>query len=530
MTISNIIVKSYVEGFSGVYIYCPKEKMDEVALVFERIFKEAWNKALDEAEKEYAYLAEFHEDEEDYSVVSGCFPASVKKEDARIYIDLHPLDITINDGVIVENGYGEHALKDTLSSLKKKYPEISYEGLVAYFWSDESCGDCENYEISSDKNIDYSSKIYDFVGEKLRNVIESKCKWTRKEFWERMRESMVAEEDFNEVVTDFHAYGLDDYIDQVQNIDDVIDEIDKIDDKIRGTHRSFHLELTLIAEQADIKKMIEIFAHYRENGDRDAYFDWIHINGNLVESGVGLEKVTDELVAAFTVDGEVKIKACGPHGSYCELNDVGLFREMAESAPNAKFVAKISGPWFDGRLPGYLNFKCTLEGGKLRITSSFERDADEAWEKDFMEKLPFKKFKKLFKISGGDFDIEDYKNFVSWDFDDFFCDAYDFDDFVSTIEEYDAEIELDEDRYKEIFEKKLPALGLISREKFEVEFDGVEINEYVYDPIEKTYEGKAKGNYSLKKGKELAMAYLNGNDEVDEDSSFGEDYPEDEDE
>ena len=47
----------------------------------------------------------------------------------------------------------------------------------------------------------------------------------------------------------------------------------------------FQLELTLIGEQADIKKMVEVFAHYSNRGDREAYFNFIKINGKSADYG-----------------------------------------------------------------------------------------------------------------------------------------------------------------------------------------------------------------------------------------------------
>lgn len=220
MVISDKIVASYVEGFSGLYVYCPKEKMDEVATAFEEDFEEAWNTAMDDAEEEYDAVC--YEKEEDIGV-----PASVQKEEDRIFIKIEPLSMAMNDGVRSDNDYGPDALKDTLAGLKQKYPEISYEGIVAYEWSDEHGGDVVNFEISSENIVGDNAKTYDFVGETLHMVLDDDM--FAEEFWEKMQMFMedAEEEDFIRVATDFHLYGLDDSIDQLLEI------ADEVDDEIR---------------------------------------------------------------------------------------------------------------------------------------------------------------------------------------------------------------------------------------------------------------------------------------------------------
>ena len=261
----------------------------------------------------------------------------------------------------------------------------------------------------------------------------------------------------------------------------------------------FELEMTLMGEQDDIKNMLEVFAHYSNHGDREAYFIFIKLNGKSAgfeNDEIDLKNITDELVADLSSSGEIKVSALGPYGRYVELNDVGLFREMAEVAPNGKFVAEISG----SRGCGEQNLKCRLEAGKLNITTWIMSgdEPDAAWEEDFKDKLPLEKFKKLFAISGEGFDDESYESVVSelrgysgCDFVFVFV-FVEFDDFVSVIENNGGVTELDEDRYKEIFLKEFPALDIWDPWTFRSFYDGGVTNEYVYDPVAKAYEGKSK--------------------------------------
>lgn len=79
-----------------------------------------------------------------------------------------------------------------------------------------------------------------------------------------------------------------------------------------------------MGEQADIKNMLEVFAHYSNRGDREAYFNFVKLNGKSLDFGddkIDLENITDELVADLSSSGEVKVGASGPYGRYSELND-----------------------------------------------------------------------------------------------------------------------------------------------------------------------------------------------------------------
>ena len=263
----------------------------------------------------------------------------------------------------------------------------------------------------------------------------------------------------------------------------------------------FQLEMTLMGEQADIKNMLEVFAHYSNRGDREAYFNFIKLNGKSIDFGddkIDLENITDEHVVDLSSSGEVKVGASGPYGRYSELNDVGLFREMSEAAPNGRFVAEISG----FQQYSEQNLKCRLEEGKLYITTFFQSnvEAGENWKEDFMEKLPLKKFKELFAVSGDDINEESYEDLVE-EIGLIFCDEFDgekvisfvkFDDFVSSIAYFGGKTELNTDQFMGIMENTLSALKIYSPDVYEHIFECGETNEYVYDPVKKSYEGKTK--------------------------------------
>ena len=161
MILSNAIIGSYPGGFSGVCIDCPSEKIDEVTAKFEEMFKLEWNDAIDQLEVHYGVECEDKEN-----------PATVKKFEGKVVIELEPL--CLNYGSRADNQYGIWAIENTLEGLKEEYPEISYEGLIAYGWSDEYCGDIVNYEISSESISENNNKTYPFVADTLAFLLSDK--------------------------------------------------------------------------------------------------------------------------------------------------------------------------------------------------------------------------------------------------------------------------------------------------------------------------------------------------------------------
>ena len=123
MILSDKIVAAYVEGFSGVYIDCPKDKIDEIASEFNSKFEEAWTQAMDDAEEDYD--AECQEKEDELEA-----PATAKNIGDRVFVEVGPLYLSMNYGARADNEYGTAALENTLKQLKESHPEITYEGVI----------------------------------------------------------------------------------------------------------------------------------------------------------------------------------------------------------------------------------------------------------------------------------------------------------------------------------------------------------------------------------------------------------------
>ena len=246
----------------------------------------------------------------------------------------------------------------------------------------------------------------------------------------------------------------------------------------------YELELKLYGDEEQLKGMLGVVGLYSNKGDKPACFSFMKVNGKEVD----FSNVSDEVVAS----GSAVVTALGPYGRYGELNDVSIFRDLAEAFPQGTFIAEISG---NGQYE-VQNLKCELKDGMLGIETFFEsnEEAGDAWIEEVMKKLPLKKFKKLFKVEGEDFDKESYRYLLESMGGDYYDDLseMELDDFVGYLEDNDGETELEEDEFAEIMENKLPELGIVSQEEFTEEYEGGSTSHFVYDPVAKSYVGKDK--------------------------------------
>lgn len=218
MILSDKIVAAYVEGFSGVYIDCPKDKIDEIASEFNSKFEEAWTQAMDDAEEDYDAVCQEKEDEMEA-------PATAMNAGDRIYVNVEPLYLSMNYGARADNEYGTAALENTLKQLKEAHPEITYEGVIAYEWSDEHCGDVVNYEIHSEQLLRDNKKTYPFIGDTFKMILSAEV--FADEFWEKMEYQLddADEDDYKQILRDFHAYGVpQEAIDQLIEMAEEYDE------------------------------------------------------------------------------------------------------------------------------------------------------------------------------------------------------------------------------------------------------------------------------------------------------------------
>lgn len=246
----------------------------------------------------------------------------------------------------------------------------------------------------------------------------------------------------------------------------------------------FEFKMTAEGTDEELLTILSVMCRYVK-GEKGAYFTWPEAErgGVRIELQEEIDEEAEELINDN--EGELEISAIGPFGHYGVLNDVDIFRDMAEAAPNAYFEAEIDG----NTTYTMQNLKCELKDKLLRIETFFENNDEEtdAYSNYFQKKLPYRKFLKLFKLDEDDFDELMYDDFIVNNFDgdeNVFADM-EYDEFVDYIGD---ECEIDEDEYEEAMEK-VRELDIKSYYDFTLDCEdelGSE-EEFVYDPIAKEY-------------------------------------------
>ena len=210
MLLSDAIISAYEEGFSGVYIHSntPVEAADE----FEKLFKQAYEQAMEEAEEFYGAPCSEKEEELD------CPISTQQVDETTCLIRFGPLYLSINDGARADNDCLIDAVENTLKELQKVVPGVVYHGMIAYPWYDEHCGDVVSYELSSD-NSNTSNRTYPFVKDIFQEIIQDED--ALEEFMESFEDNIYQcdEEEANKIIDCLKKYELpEEFIERIQEL------------------------------------------------------------------------------------------------------------------------------------------------------------------------------------------------------------------------------------------------------------------------------------------------------------------------
>lgn len=184
-------------GCTAVKIYCTEDFREEIASRFTEAFNEEYEKIMDLIEEEDGYC---HEKEENINPFNG---AQITEYGVFLPFDALAMYCGWGGDHLASHDAGE-ALDKALKTIKKEYPSISYEGYVAYCWSDVHGGEVDQYEISSEKKRkkDKSDVIYDFVGRALEFALLDDMAW------DKLSDHLYGadENDFKRILKVFHMY------------------------------------------------------------------------------------------------------------------------------------------------------------------------------------------------------------------------------------------------------------------------------------------------------------------------------------
>ena len=247
----------------------------------------------------------------------------------------------------------------------------------------------------------------------------------------------------------------------------------------------FELNMTINGTNEELATMLAVFKRYIE-GEKGVYFNWPSVTRSDEE--IDLEESTSKEILEFLEEseGEVEITASGPYGHYGMLNDVDLFRDMAEAAPNASLEAEITGTTTYTEQ----SLNCNLENRILHISTFFEANEEEGdvYAEYFTGKLPYEKFIRLFQVTDEDFDEDVYADFITdtFQYEEKTLADMNYDEFMEAL---DVASDLDEEGFEAVM-KEIRAMDWQNfyevREDADLGFE----DEMDYDPIAKAYVGR----------------------------------------
>lgn len=245
----------------------------------------------------------------------------------------------------------------------------------------------------------------------------------------------------------------------------------------------YTMEAELCGSEKELRDMFAVIKQYDvETGE---YICFLFSTEQTNSSGRCVDVKTCDDISG---NGPLSISGIPLFGQIGDLFECACFREMAEAAPRAYFYAEVAGA------SDYTRdwFKCELQDGLLTIHafSSSNDEAEAAWFEEIKKELPFKEFKKLFKVSGPGFDDEVvYEDFLTvLDSNNGLLEQLEYDDFVMCVENYNGETKLTEEEYSALIKEVILPLGFLPRYEFAWSHEAGTTVDRVYDPVAKAYK------------------------------------------
>lgn len=248
----------------------------------------------------------------------------------------------------------------------------------------------------------------------------------------------------------------------------------------------FNTTLILNGAPEENVEMFRIFSQYSDNRVKGAYLSCATVDADDKTYHLSISNPEDLCEIVRTATAPVKLEALGPFGCYSGLDDVDIFRDIAEAVPQSAFTGQISG----GTSYTEELLECELEDGLLHICY-FCLNNDElpdAYVEMFCKKLPYEEFVELFHVNTEEFGADDYSDFI---LDSFYCEAdtitdLEYEDFIDTVP-----CTIDSGDFESVIEQ-LSSRNLTSYEdfSFENEAEFGDKTEYDYDPVAKKAVGE----------------------------------------
>lgn len=244
----------------------------------------------------------------------------------------------------------------------------------------------------------------------------------------------------------------------------------------------FDMNMTLTGTADELFAMLMVFKKYDESTSK-VYFSIPNVSRNAMGIGEFLERMDETAIQNFVSENEgpIYISAGGPYGRYALLNEVDVFRKMAEVAPGAKFKVNIDGT----NAATEQRMECILENNLLRTEfwcEEFE-DVGNAYVDYFLRFYPYDKFVRNFGLDS-DFSEENYRELI-WENSYDICINVDFEEFTEWMDVYTS-AEINEDDF-DSFMDDLENSGILDRDSYEEDLFAGEPEITVYDPVKKCW-------------------------------------------
>ena len=280
------------DDISGIRIYCDASISEQVAKIFKETFYTEWYNAIEEFIDAYYRQVEYND-----------FPVYTQYKKYGIFVHVCRLCVYDDSGYSIDvDGTGMYALKSALKSVRKQFPDIKYDGLIAYAWSDPKWGDIVQYELYSDRN---NNRVYDFVGETIAEQLKDDL------FWKELSYKLY-DDNFQELAEFLYAYS--DWIGQ----DDLEKAFNRMIDIISGNDHEKRNSLNEIAKR--------ILSGEKIQKQEDTSID----TSNLPE---GYMEALDMVMMAQIFEGPEVVD---------ELSTEELFDIVIEEAENGNTEAKFT--------------------------------------------------------------------------------------------------------------------------------------------------------------------------------------------
>ena len=117
----------------------------------------------------------------------------------------------------------------------------------------------------------------------------------------------------------------------------------------------FNTSITVAGTAEEIVAILKVIKEYEEEKPKQyqeehncGYIEYVRINKKMEFFGAGekhLKNMSEEEIAAYiaALKGVLYVEAAGPYGAFGWLEEVDLFKDMADIAPTASFSGWMSG-------------------------------------------------------------------------------------------------------------------------------------------------------------------------------------------